>query len=371
MDTRILGAIFLVVGTSIGAGILAMPLATAETGFWASVGLLFSVWAVMTLAAMLILQVNLWLAPGTNLVSMARATLGRWGELLTWFIYLSLLYALLCAYISAGGDVVKSVGQSLHLSLPGWLGVLLFTVLFGSIVNVGIKAVDHCNRYLLITKLTLLACLLLGIAPHITVENLWLGHANHAWGSIMVVITSFGYATIIPSLRVYLDSDVKKLRLVVLVGSAIPLLCYLAWELVILGAMHHQGNDGLLAMRHSVHPTADLITAVRAQLGSPWVTTVTQVFTTISVLTSFLGVALCLTDFLADGMRVKKQGLGRITVCLATFMPPLLIVLWVPGLFITALQYAGALCVTLLIVLPMLMAYLGWRRRVGVSVLHG
>ena len=44
---------------------------------------------------------------------------------------------------------------------------------------------------------------------------------------IMVIINSFGYAIILPSLRSYFKSDVRMLRRAILIGSAIP--HYILW----------------------------------------------------------------------------------------------------------------------------------------------
>jgi tyrosine-specific transport protein len=92
------------------------------------------------------------------------------------------------------------------------------------------------------------------------------------------------------------------------------------------------------------------------------------------VITSFLAVALCLVDFLADGLKMEKKGAKGLFVHLATFIPPLVIVLLSPGIFVTALQYAGINCAILLILLPDWMAWAGrYRRKVsaGYRVIGG
>src|SRR3990167_3886173 len=100
MDSKILGSILLMVGTAIGAGMLAVPIATAELGFAGSLILLFICWFVMTSGAFLLLEVNLWMQPNSNLVTMARKTLGPFGQALAWLTFLLLLYSLISAYIS-------------------------------------------------------------------------------------------------------------------------------------------------------------------------------------------------------------------------------------------------------------------------------
>jgi tyrosine-specific transport protein len=76
------------------------------------------------------------------------------------------------------------------------------------------------------------------------------------------------------------------------------------------------------------------------------------------MLTSFICVSLGLTDFLADGIRVKKAEHKKLIYGL-TFMPPLLITLFYPTVFISALRYAGICCLLLLMLLPPLMSWCG------------
>src|SRR3990167_7203343 len=95
MDSKLIGSILLIVGTCIGAGMLALPIATAQLGFVGSLILLFSVWIVMTTGAFYILEVNLWLPQNSNLISMSRATIGPVGQIVSWINFLLMLYCLL------------------------------------------------------------------------------------------------------------------------------------------------------------------------------------------------------------------------------------------------------------------------------------
>ena len=57
MKNRTLGSILIVAGTTIGAGMLAMPLASAGVGFGVTFGLLITLWALMCYTALLLLEV--------------------------------------------------------------------------------------------------------------------------------------------------------------------------------------------------------------------------------------------------------------------------------------------------------------------------
>lgn len=361
MNSKLVGGILLVIGSTIGAGILALPVATAELGFWGSLVLLTSAWFIMTICAFLILEVNLWLPVGTNLISMAGATLGKAGQSITWVVYLILLYSIICAYIAGGGDLFHYLlgTAGIHLSLG--TASVLFTILFGSVVYLGIRSVDYVNRGLMCGKMGAFFILVLLMAPFISFNNLSNGEFNHIFSTSGITVTavSFGSLMIIPSLRTYFGEDVRSLRIAIFIGMLIPLFCYIAWDMVILGIVPLEGESGLKAILHSPSTNSDLLVALGALLQKKSVTSMAKFFTSICMTTSFLSISLCLTDFLADGLSMSKRGFQSIIVFGATFLPPVLIVLFYPDGFIRALQYAGVCCFILMILLPPLMVWRG------------
>lgn len=359
MDTRVAGGVLLIVGTSIGGGMLALPIATAGSGFIGSSLLLIACWLIMTFSAFLILEVNLWLPPRTNMISMARVTLGKAGEAVAWLSYILLMYALMAAYTSGGSALFNQLFRLAHVESPAWLDSLTFVAVFGFIVYWGIKPVDYVNRALMITKMGSLVTLILFCIPYIKQEKLIGGDPRLLVGTVTVMMTSFGYATIIPSLRSYFNDDVKKLRAAILIGSLIPLVCYIFWDMAILGVLPREGDRGLIHIMQRGGAVDDLTDSLSYFLQNASVTTFAGIFTAICVLTSFLGVSLGLSDFLADGCKIEKKEFGNLLVFLLTFLPPLLIVLFYPGIFVKALGYAGIFCVLLVVLLPAMMAWSG------------
>ena len=81
---RMIGAILLIAGTCIGAGMLALPVSTAAYGFYPSVVLFIVCWSFLTFTALLILEVNLWSKTDSNMISMAAQTLGKLGQAVAW-----------------------------------------------------------------------------------------------------------------------------------------------------------------------------------------------------------------------------------------------------------------------------------------------
>ena len=108
----------------------------------------FIAWFFMLTTAILMVEIMGWFKKPVNLVSVVEHTLGPIGKMFCSFLYLFLFYALLVAYMATSGNHASLfIGNTFHLSLPNWAGSFFLVVLFGWLVYLGTKPVDHVNRY--------------------------------------------------------------------------------------------------------------------------------------------------------------------------------------------------------------------------------
>ena len=149
------------------------------------------------------------------------------------------------------------------------------------------------------------------------------------------------------------------LKKVIIIGSLIPLFCYLAWDAVIIGTLPSAGEHGLESLMQNPHATSSLAAMLSTKVQNTTINAFFNFFTSICMLTAFLGVSLCLYSFLADGLKLRDDHTHGIGLFFLTFLPPLLIVIYYPGAYIHALSYAGVFCIILLLLLPALMCYFG------------
>lgn len=351
-----LGAFYIILGTCIAAGLLGLPIITANNHYMITILMVVSAWCLMTLGAWCLMKVTLLSPRNSNFISMSEATLGTCGKYLTWIVYLFLLYSLICAYLAAAGDVVQALLGAIHIPIPRIAATALSTIMTGVILYHGIKSVDWCNRVLMSVKLIICIALIAIVAPHAHLQPL-VSEGDLTWrgSAFLVIICAFGYATIIPSIRDYLDNNEKQLQRIVLIGSIIPLVLYLLWIAVIQGAMSRYGDHGLIAMNNSANTNSLLMQQLIAVSHYPVLDSISVIFISICSITGLLGVSLCMTDFLADGLKQKKEGWKKILIIALTLLPSAIIVSVKPELFIQALAYAGVCCVYILILLPILM----------------
>lgn len=357
---KLLGGVLLVAGTTIGAGMLALPIETGMAGFFPSLSLLVVYWAYMTFTALLMLEVALWMEGDTNLITMAHNTLGKWAEILAWGAYLFLLYALSTAYIVGSGTIITNLfSAATGYNLPLWSGALPLLALFSYLVYQGVRSVDYVNRAFMVGLAIAYVLIVFFVSPHVEKELIDHTDWKFLFFGISLVAVSFGYHIIIPTLKRYLDGDVALLRRAILIGSAIPLLIYIVWNFVSLGVIPVTGEHGLTeAYAQGEHATT-LIAQILGD-GHENIALVAHMLAFCAIITSFLGVTLSLRDFLADGLHIKKTAKGKLILDALTFIPPLLITIIGPRAFFTALEFAGGFGVTILLgLLPALMVWSG------------
>jgi len=347
-----LGGALLIAGTTIGAGMLAVPVVTSFMGFGPSLLLLLFFWFFFITTAKFFIDVNVSIREESNLISMAGKTLGRWGQGATWVLYLLLLYSLTAAYISASAPLF----QEAIFAITGWkpalyLAYFILPVCFGYFIYLGTEGVDALNRLLMLGLVAMYVLMIAFVPSHVQFPFLIEAHWSPTLLALPVVVTAFGYHIIIPTLSTYMNHNRKQLMQSVIWGSLITLIIYAIWQFLVMGVV---SAPELAKSWHAGESAAEPLARL---LKNPWVSKAVGFFSFFAILTSFLGVSLSLADFLRDGLSLKKSWEGKLIAICLTFLPPLIFVFKFERGFVLALEYAGAFVILLLGFLPAAMAW--------------
>ncbi|MBN2479552.1 MAG: amino acid permease [Parachlamydiales bacterium] len=349
---HVIGGAFLVAGTSIGAGMLALPVVSSLGGFFPSLIVYIISWIIMTSTGLLYLEIALNMPKDSNIISMSQKYLGDKGRIFSWIVYLFLFYCLSVAYLSQGGALVQAVFKN---SFTFDFSVLLFLCVLGFAVYKGAQAVDRINILLVIGLVISYFIFIVYGARHVEGNNLLTHNAKYSLFSFPVILISFGYQGIMPSLTYYMKRNARKIKTSIILGTSLAFLVYLVWEFLILGIVPVDGKFGL---REAFLKGQSAIEPLKYYTKIKYIYLVGQFFSFFAITTSFLGVSLGLFDFIADGFKIQKKGYKKVFIAFITFMPPLIITLINPNLFLIALDYAGGIGgVLLLILLPTLMVW--------------
>ena len=354
---KTVGSTLLVAGTMIGAGMLAMPLTSAGIGFGFTLVLLLGLWALLTFSALLFVELYQTAESDAGIGTLAEQYFGKAGRIIATAVLIIFLYALIAAYISGGGSLLKDL---LPESFGNKVSILLFTVIFGSFIVIGTHSVDKINRVLFFVMLAAFAVVLSLMLPEIKFDNLMATPIDNALiiSASPVFFTAFGFHGSIPSLNKYLDGNIKALRISILVGSAITLCAYILWQMSTHGLLTQ--NEFLQILKEDATLNG-LVKATLAITGSNMIAGAVKLFSTLALVTSFLGVGLglleCIEDLLKRSFNISA---GRISLGLMTFIPPLVFALFYPEGFILALGYAGQMFAFYAVVLPVSLV---WKAR--------
>lgn len=363
---NIFGATMLVAGTCIGGGMLALPVVTGEAGFFPSLLMICLGWGFMTLTALYLAEVNLWMGKGAHIITMASRFLGPFGRVVAWLLYLFMGYATLVAYTAGGSELFqKALAQLFHLDISASFAIFLFIFFFGTIVYLGNIVVGRVNNLLMVGLVVAYLLLVFSGIFYVQGANLLRHHFGGTIMAVPLLLTIFSFQTIIPSLTIYLNQDGRALRRSIIWGTGMALVVYLIWEFLVLGAVPFEGAGGLLSALSQGRLSTECLGIA---IGNRWVCLLADFFAFFALVTSFLGIALGLFDFLADGLKIERKKWGKIILGLLVAIPTFLFTLSFEKIFLRALDITGGVGDAILNgILPCLMVWVGRYRENMVS----
>lgn len=224
----------MVTGTSVGTGILGLPIATSNAGFLPTMLAFLIAWIFMTIAALYILEVKMQVRGSYNLSSMIKITLGKTGQIFSAIVIISLLYALLCTYMMAGSAWFNVLIKN-YVDINNITIIMIFTMIFSIVLFFGEKFIYNINNILAV-------CLIIAFLITVSVSFLpsdytFLEHADISaiFPSLPMLLTTFGFSIIVPAVTEYLDYDKRSVYHAIIWGGIISLIAYIVWEWVTLG----------------------------------------------------------------------------------------------------------------------------------------
>lgn len=356
--STILSAMFLVAGTCIGGGMLALPVATGVGGFMPSLAIMAVCWLAMTLTALLLLEVSLWMEEGVHIITMTSRLLGKPGKIVSWCLYLFICYASLVAYTAGGGhQIAHTFFDYFNIHMSKELGCLIFILVFGLIIDMGTRIIGRVNS-VLFTSMIVAYFALVGMGLD-EVDHEHLKHVNWPLSllAIPLTLTTFSFQTMVPSLTPYLKRNAKALRWAVVGGTLITFLIYAIWQWLILGIVPVHGETGLAAALQQGEPPTQFL---RSHVDGIWVAYIAEYFAFFAIVTSFLGIGLGLFDFLADGLKVKKEGMGKLLLGALIIIPTLIFATQFERVFLVAMELTGGIGDSILNgMIPVMMVWIG------------
>lgn len=355
MTIKILNATMMIVSTSVGVGVLGLPIATSTAGMLPTLLAFIVVWFFMTLAAFYIVEVKLTFKGQYSLAGLIQLTLGRRGHYLASFVIVLLLYALLSTYLMALVAWIQVIYPPLATYDPAWLSAALLAS-FVVLIMCRERWLYRVNNLLGIG--VFVAFWGMNALHMVPIQKDFLTHMQiqAVWTSFPLLLTTFGFSVVMPAVTEYLEYDRTAVHKALRWGSLVALIMYIIWEWVALGHIPFDGGSNTLAHLKTFGDNGTGVVRALAKVSlHPSVVYWGQLFAVLLLVTSFLGCSLALLHALFDLGRVHERPSYRGVVSIIMYLVPWGVVRFFPTAFVQFLSLSGVFVGILLGIMPVAM----------------
>jgi len=343
----------IIAGTVIGAGMFSLPVVSAGMGFsWSFLWLALTAFCMLH-TALLILETNLNFPPGSSFDTFIGQTLGPRWKTLNNLSLVFVLYVLCYAFISGGAS---SVAHTLHagmdIELSPVMSVVLYALVIAVIVWIGTAMVGRVTSIIVagmvISFALSIAQMMSGTTPAFLLD-VQADYFVFSFAALPVYLASFGFHTNVPSLVKFYGKEPATVSKCLVYGTLIALVVYAVWQAVTMGQISREEWIPIIEQGGNIGP---MVAAISGQDKTGMVMPLLTTFANLAVISSFLGGALGLFDFIADACGFRDDRVGRLKSTALTFLPPTVICMFYPNGFIVAIGYVGLAAVVLAIIIP-------------------
>lgn len=341
-STIIMVACF-ITGNLVGAGILGLPIKTGISGFVPSLVGMVMVSFAMFFTALVLGNESLRIRqPESHYPSLYQEYLGPVGKWVATIANMIVLYGLLIAYLTGATMILSDV---LKLHIPEQLIMVCF-FLFLTLVTIANPKFLLRFSTLLVTIL-LISFVVIVIMGEKYVDPSHYSYAN--WGMLPTTLPIIAMATffhnVIPSMSRRLAWNKGSLVMAIIFGSVVGFLMNVIWTQVGIGVLPMEGKWGILeALKNDLPATVPLAEAIK----NPLFLKLSLAFAIIAIMTSYLSMGKALMDFMEDFTINYIKIKNRLLTILLTFLPPIIISVLFPDIFLKALDFVGGVGVVIL-----------------------
>ncbi|MDR0755523.1 MAG: hypothetical protein LBE99_01230 [Puniceicoccales bacterium] len=343
MKKKTLSAIFLLVGTAVGSGLITLPMVLSQIGILRACGLMLLCTFVAYVAALARCELNLQSKCDFTLEDAGLHFSGKMAALLGNICLKVLSFSLLSAYIYGLSAVFMPDSVMLKIIIAGMLFVL-FLLASSDIL--------HINKYGCFVLISMIIVTVATAYTKIKFTSLSFDSDTVICSNMYVVLpilfTSFGFHGSLHSLTKFCNNDAKMIQRACLWGSSIAASIYFIWYVSITLLLKGAHKNSLNPL--NVHEWLALLKSL-----IPGYLIEGLVVFTIS--TSMIGVGIALMDDLhrlADRCHLKCRPITRrILLSGLTILPAIIVAVWIPEAFINVLSFSGCILAVLAIMLPL------------------
>lgn len=341
-DITFWDGVAIIVGASIGAGILSLAYGSRHAGYPVLVFWIILIGIFTTASMLYVAETTLRTKKPMQLSGLAETYIGKIGAWLMFFAVFGNSVGALAAYTTGSGRILSSL-----LGIPPILGSLLFFVPAALVVWLGLKAVGAAEKVITGAMILMIAILVLAsiLGPGIDWNHLSYMNLSHAIPVFGLVIFTFIGQYSVPELaRGFVRGDIKRLPKAIITANIIIAL------LLMIVPMSALGLNG-------PEKVTEVVTIAWADALGQWAFFVANIFTMCAFLTSFWAIGQSLLTNIVDKFKFPSEfnPKFRSIALLLVITPPFIIAYSGVVGFVDILAITGAFSGMMMGILPIIM----------------
>ena len=227
----------LVAGTTVGAGVLALPEVAQPSGIVPSAIALSITWVFMVCTGLLYAEVgsNIRIGDGQDeaigVLTMIERTLGKSVSNIAGAVYLFIHYTLLIAYILEAGNIINDTLSVQKIGSP------IFAILSGMLLLFGseklLESVNSVSLAIILASFFSLSIIgggLFDASYALSTQNF-----DTVISALPIMLLALVYHNVVPVIAQKLNYDRSSIQKAIVFGTAVPLVMFIIWIVVILG----------------------------------------------------------------------------------------------------------------------------------------
>lgn len=324
---KLLMATATLVGTIIGAGILAIPYVIAKSGFLYGLIIVFLIGLAFLVLNLYTGEIVLRTKGQHQLTGYCEKYLGRWGKYLMAFSMVFGLYGALIAYLIGEGQALKTIFGTGHPLVYS----LAFFVVVSVIICLGVKATGKAE--MIFISLLILLVVLIGVFSfrHLNLSYFTSFNPLYFFLPYGVILFAFMGTVAIPEMQEVLEENKKLMKKAIIIGSLTPIIIYLVFSFVIVGLV---GLDNFEVLS----PNERIATVALSVYSHPVLGILANCLAVLTMFTSFLTIGIALTEMYNYDFKISR----KLALAL-TLLVPLFFLLANLTTFIAVIGVAGAI----------------------------
>ena len=341
---KLLSAVFLISGTAIGAGLVALPIVAANLSMHLIILIIVIMAFIAYQTSMMTIDLNEMNKKAASIVELSKQSpITRIISLLSFY---TLSLALLTVYVYAFADTLRAFLNINGNFLMVICGVILFVAL-----NLKMSLFQKVNSVLVLMLLIIISTSALRIYIsseafdfifHETEMNL-----PEVTAFLPIIFTSFGVQNICPNVYEYLEGNRKKINLAFMIGIIIPAIVYGVWIYCVFKNIMTRDVLFFEKLQNYQVSAGELIKFLCNSSNEICMEILFKVLSLFAIITSAIGTGVGLLKSFRE-INVKFHNKRILAIVVICFVPVLFGIL-VPNAFINILSF-GEMIATIFVI---------------------